>query len=91
MKGAYEYTHVSTVGGATVVASATPAKLGGFFLHGSGGGSTITVKDGATTILSTSAGANALIPVVFASPVAMRTSILGTCSGTGYYSILIST
>ena len=85
------YLHISTVGGAEVTASAGPAKLGGFFLNGSAGSSTLNILDGSTVILSTSAGANELITVNLNVPIAMRNNILGTCSGTGFYSIFIAT
>jgi hypothetical protein len=83
------YGHVSTTAGASLTLAA--GKFGGFFLNGSAGASTLIIKDGAVTVLTTSAGADAFIPVVLAEPIAFRTSILATCSGTGYYSVFIGT
>ena len=85
------YTPISTVGGAGItVAVSSGNKFGGFFLNGSAGGETLTVKNGATTILTTSAAANVFIPVVLAAPVALS-QIVATASGTGFYSIFFST
>lgn len=82
------YAHVDTVGGASLTLDAQ--KFGGFFLNGSDGGSTLAIKDGATTILSTSAAANALISIVLDVPIAHSTSLLAVCSGTGFYSVFVA-
>jgi len=85
------YTPISTTAGAGItVAVASGNKFGGFFLNGSAGGETITVKNGTTTILTTSAAANAFIPVVLAVPINLS-QIVATCSGTGFYTIFITT
>lgn len=82
------YAHKDTVGGAEM--TLTASKFGGFMLNGSAGSSTLTIYDGAVLLVSTSAGANGIIREIYDVPVACTTSILGTCSGTGYYSILVS-
>ena len=84
----FVYAHVSTVGGAEMTLAAQ--KFGGFILNGSNG-STLSIYDGSTLIISTSAAAGVAIPVVFNSPIAMRNSLLATCSGTGFYSVLVTT
>ena len=87
---AWSYAPTSTVGGATItVATKNGTLFGGFVLNGSAGGTTITVYNSATLIITTSAGANAFIPVVLATPIAC-TQIVATCSGTGYYSVFMA-
>ncbi len=83
------YAHKDTVGGADMTLAA--GKYGGFMLNGSAGSSTLTIYDGTVLMVATSAGANVVIREIYEVPIACTTSILGTCSGTGYYSILIST
>lgn len=84
------YVPISTVGGAGItVATATGQLFGGFFLNGSAGGETITVKNSATTIITTSAGVGAFISVNLATPVRCS-QIVATCSGTGFYSVFVA-
>jgi len=84
------FVPISTVGGAGItVATATGQLFGGFFLNGSAGGETLTVKNGATTIITTSAGANAFISVNLATPVRCS-QIVATCSGTGFYTVFVA-
>ena len=87
----FVYTHVSTVAGDETTPSSGPAKYGGFFVNGSAGSSTLTVYDGTVVIAKTSAGSNASILVNLDTPIACTTSLLGTCSGTGFYSIFFAT
>lgn len=82
------YAHKSTVGGAELTLSAQ--KFGGFILNGSAGSSTLNIYDGAILIAKTSAGANEMIAVNFAAPIAATTSLLATCSGTGFYSVFVA-
>lgn len=83
----FVYAPKSTVGGATITLSTGSGTLfGGFFLNGSAGGTTITVYNSATLIISTSMGANAFVNVNLNNPVAL-TQIVATCSGTGYYTV----
>lgn len=89
-RGSIVYRPISTVGGAGItVAVASGQLFGGFFLNGSAGGETLTVKNSATTIFITSAAANVFISEVFASPVALA-QIVATCSGTGFYSVFVA-
>ena len=84
------YLPVSTVAGAGItIATASGQLLGGFILNGSAGGETLTVKNGATTIITTSAGANAFISLNLATPVRCS-QIVATCSGTGFYTVFYS-
>ncbi len=83
------YAHESTVGGAEL--TLTAQKFGGFILNGSAGSATLSIYDGAVLIAKTSAGANETIAVNFAAPVAFSTSLLATCSGTGFYSVFVAT
>lgn len=85
----FVFAHKDTVGGAEMIVSASAAKFGGFFLNGSAA-STLIIKDGATTILSTSAAANVLISVILPAPIACTTSLLATCSGDGFYSVFFA-
>ena len=86
----YTFIPVSTVGGAAMtVATGTGPLFGGFILNGSAGGCTLTVKDSATTLLTTSAAASALISVMQMNPIRCN-PIVTTVSGTGFYSILVS-
>jgi hypothetical protein len=82
------YAHISTVGGASLTQVAQ--KFGGFALNGSAGASTLSIYDGTTLVISTSAAANAVIIINLAVPVAFRTSLLATCSGTGHYSVFVA-
>lgn len=89
-RGQIVYTPISTVGGAGItVATASGQLFGGFFLNGSAGGETITIKNSATTIFTTSAAANVFISNVLPSPITL-TQIVATCSGTGFYSVFIA-
>ena len=89
-RGSFVYAPISTTGGNGItVATGTGQLFGGFFLNGSAGGDTITVKNGTVTILSTSAAANALIVVNLDSPIRLS-QIVATCSGTGFYSVFIA-
>ena len=84
------FVPISTVGGAGItVATATGQLFGGFFLNGSAGGETLTVKNGATTIITTSAGVGAFISVNLATPVRCS-QIVATCSGTGFYTVFVA-
>lgn len=86
----YTYVPISTVAGSGItVATGSGQLFGGFFLNGSAGGETLTVKNNTTTILTTSAAANVFIPVVLATPVALS-QIVATCSGTGYYTVFVA-
>lgn len=85
----FVYTHSSTVAGGEQTLAA--GKLGGFVVNGSAGSATLSIYDGTVLLITTSAGANQHIAEVWNAPIACRTSILGTCSGTGFYSILITT
>lgn len=84
------YAYKSTVAGGEMVVSSGPAKFGGFILNGSSA-STIIIKDGTTTILTTSAAANVYIKSVLEVPIACTTSLLSTCSGNGFYSVFLTT
>lgn len=84
----FVYAHEDTVGGAGITVT---GKWGGFVLNGSGGGSTITVKDGTVTVYATSAGADVQIPLTLAVPVAFTGGIVASISGTGFYSVLYTT
>ncbi len=88
MSKGFVYAHKDAVAGAeqTLVAG----KFGGFMLNGSAGSSTLTLYDGTVLLVDTSAGANVVIREIYDAPIACTTSILGTCSGTGYYSILVA-
>ena len=85
------FTYFATTAGADVTVVAGACKFGGFFLNGSAGGSTLNIYDGVNLIVSTSAGANVLIPLFLPTPLSFRTNLLATCSGTGFYSVLFST
>lgn len=86
----FAYAHKDTIGGANMDVSTVGAKWGGFILNGSVGSSTITIKDGAVVLYVTSAGANQVITVNYQTPIACTTSLLATCSGTGYYSVFLA-
>lgn len=89
-RGSFVYVPISTVGGAGItVAVASGQMFGGFFLNGSAGGETITIKNSATTIYTTSAAANVAINVNLAAPVACS-QIVATCSGTGFYTVFVA-
>jgi len=89
-RGAFSYRPISTVGGAGItVAVASGQLFGGFFLNGSAGGETLTIKDSATTIAITSAAANVFISVVLPSPIALD-QIVATASGTGFYTVFVA-
>ncbi|MBU2052505.1 hypothetical protein KKH13_04850 [Patescibacteria group bacterium] len=89
-RGSFVYRPISTVGGAGItVATGSGTLYGGFFLNGSAGGETLTIKNGATIIAITSAGANVFISVVLPSPIALS-QIVATCSGTGFYSVFVA-
>ena len=89
-RGSFVFAPISTVAGNGITVAVGSGQLfGGFFLNGSAGGETITIKDGATTILTTSAGATAFIPVVLAAPIRCS-QIVATCSGTGFYSVFVA-
>lgn len=81
------FAHKDTVAGGEMVVSADAAKFGGFFLNGSAGSATLSILDGAVIICQTSAGANANILVNLDTPIACTTSLLATCSGTGFYTV----
>lgn len=87
MSKEHVFIPISTVGGATITVGTAGHIFGGFSLNGSGGGTTITIINGTATIMSTSAGANALISVT-CPPLAFP--IVATCSGTGFYSLYVS-
>lgn len=83
------FAYTKTVGGNSVtVPTANGVVFGGFIMNGSGGGSTVTVKDGSTTLFSTSAGADAYITYNPPQPIACPDGIAVTCSGTGFYTVL---
>ena len=83
----FVYAHKDTVAGGEMIVNAEAAKFGGFTLNGSAGSSTLSILDGAVIVMQTSAGANAMINVNLEVPIAFTTSLLATCSGTGYYSV----
>lgn len=89
-KYGFVYVHKDTVAGGEMIASSTAAKFGGFTLNGSAGSATLNILDGATTIYATSAGADSKISVVLPAPIACTTSLLATCSGTGFYSVFFT-
>lgn len=85
------YTILSTVGGAGItVATASGQKFGGFFVNGSAGGETITIKNSATTVITTTVAANVFASAVLPVPIAMA-QIVATCSGTGFISVFFTT
>ena len=85
------YMHDGSVAGAAKTISSSAMKFGGYTLNGSAGGCTLNVYDGVTLILTTSAAASALLTRVFEIPVVFRTSLLATCSGTGFYQVFYTT
>lgn len=89
MAKGFVYGHVGTVAGSEMTLVA--GKLGGFMLNGSAGSATLSLLDGAVLLIKTSAGADQVIQRVYEAPIACTTSILATCSGTGYYRVFIST
>jgi len=89
-RGNIVYRPISTTAGSGItVATASGTLWGGFVVNGSAGGETITIKNSATTIITTSAGANAYITLVLNNPVAFS-QIVATCSGTGFYSVFVA-
>ena len=90
-KGRVVYAHQDTVAGAEMIVSATGLKFGGFFLNGSAGSATLSILDGTVIMVKTSAGADANITVNLDAPIACTTSLLATCSGTGFYSVFFTT
>jgi hypothetical protein len=88
--GGLVFQPISTVGGATITVSSAYGNIfGGAYLNGSAGGTTLVVRNGAVAILSTSAGAAALIPI-YPAPTACPNGIVATCSGTGFYTVLVA-
>lgn len=81
-------TYLATVGGAAITVPVGSGTIFcGFALNGSAGGTTLTIKDSATTLMSTTAGANALINDGPIMPVACPNGIAASCSGTGSYTV----
>ena len=82
---------VTTVGGAGItVATSSGRFLCGFYLNGSADGTTLTIKNGSTTIITTSAAAAILLCQPFCVPVICSSGIVATCSGTGSYTLFVS-
>jgi hypothetical protein len=82
-------TYIATVGGAGItVPTGSGTIFCGFALNGSAGGTTLTIKDGTTTIMSTTAAGDALINDGPVMPLACPNGIVASCSGTGSYAIL---
>lgn len=84
----FVYAHVDTVAGGEMTLAA--GKFGGFILSGSAATATLSIYDGAVLLLTTSAAINSVVYQNFDAPIACTTSILATCSGTGYYSVFIA-
>jgi len=86
MKNFVSCAYKATVGGASV-AITTALGFAGFYLNGSAGGTTLTISDGTTAIMSTSAAASTVITVIPCQTIRFLTSISAACSGTGSYTV----
>lgn len=79
----------STVGGAAIVAATTPCSFLGAVMIGSAGGTTLTIydKSGGSIISTLIATTNNCTVLNLAAPIACRSGLYATCSGTGAYTL----
>lgn len=76
--------------GASVTVMTTAGFLGGFMFYASAAAATLTIKDGANTIITWSGAAAATLNVQPPAMVACTTNITVTNSGAGTYTIFYS-